>query len=86
MLEELSKSGSRINGKRSACNYQKVALLDRLDRVVNVLVPEENWDDVTASGTVTSDATGTNVWTQATAPVEGEDARFYRVRAILPAN
>ena len=45
-------------------------------------VPEEEWNEV--RGTVAPAGTGTNVWTQAAPPADGEDARFYRVRAALP--
>lgn len=45
-------------------------------------VPETDWS--LASGETVRSGQGTNLWTQAEAPADGEDSGFFRVRATLP--
>ena len=77
-------------GFNAAGRYQ-VRFLGRSDRARfrvfssdDLSLPENEWDDVTNTGSVSPAGVGTNVWIQTAAPAEGEDARFYRVRATLP--
>ena len=48
----------------------------------DLTVPETDWS--LANGETVRAGQGTNLWTQAEAPAEGESAGFYRVHAMLP--
>ena len=49
---------------------------------VDLSAPEGSWGS--ADGEIVPAGPGTNLWTQAEAPADGESVRFFRVRATLP--
>ena len=49
---------------------------------VDLSAPEGSW--ISADGAIVPAGSGTNLWTQAESPADGENGRFFRVRATLP--